>query len=207
MQNILTKRLKDEKVVEKWSTLIEGASGKQGALYTFIADKLESLNVPNITLSRQFIKPERGGIEKEKREFLVIENTKIGNYDIYISARDYGKQLSVAWYMVLEKDTLHRSLKQNPIRTIIAAPFIIISNVFSLVGRVASLSGSHAFGGKNGAIASFGRGFNLFDQEEIGAYTGTVHGAVTDGVEEIMNGLNLDFTKVDTKTRGFLNLS
>lgn len=143
MQNtILTKRLKGEKIVEKWSAIIEGASGKQGALYGLIADKLQSLNVPNITMSRQSIKPERGGIEKEKREFLVVENTKIGNYDIYISARDYGKQLSVAWYMVLEKDTLHRSMKQNPIRTLILGPFIMLRNIFALAGRAAARYGN-----------------------------------------------------------------
>lgn len=206
MQNILTKRLKGEKIVEKWSTLIEGASGKQGAFYGIVAEKLQSLNVPNISLSRQFIKPERGGIEKEKREFLVVENTKIGNYDIYISARDYGKQLSVSWYMVLEKDTLRRSMKHNPIRTILTAPFVMLHNMFALIGRVAARNGSTSFDGDVESVG-YSAGFNLFDQEEIGAYTGTVHSAVTDGVEEIMNGLNLDFAKIDTKTRGFLNLS
>jgi hypothetical protein len=206
MQNtILTKRLKDERVVEKWSTLIEGAAGKGDMLYKFIAEKLDSLHVPNITVARQLIKPERGGIEKEKREFLVVENTKIINYDIYISARDYGSQLSVSWYMVLEKDTLTRSMKQRPIYTLIRAPFVLLGNILAIASRhsegVASATGG------NTEVSGFGGGFNLFDQEEIGAYTATVHGAMKDGVEEIMEGLNLDFAKIDTKTRGFLNIS
>lgn len=48
---------------------------------------------------------------------------------------------------------------------------------------------------------------NLFDEEELTAYTTTVHHAVLDAVKEVMEGLNQDFAKVDRKSKGFLNIS
>ena len=47
----------------------------------------------------------------------------------------------------------------------------------------------------------------MFDFEELTAYGTTVHRAVIKAVEEIMGQLNMDFSKVDTKSRGFLNIS
>jgi len=48
---------------------------------------------------------------------------------------------------------------------------------------------------------------NLFDEEELTAYTTTVHHAVLGAVKEVMEGLNQDFAKVDRKSKGFLNIS
>ena len=45
------------------------------------------------------------------------------------------------------------------------------------------------------------------DKEEFGVFMSLIHQATTTSLEEMMNGLNLDFSKVDTHTEGFLNLS
>ena len=45
------------------------------------------------------------------------------------------------------------------------------------------------------------------DKEELGAYITTAHNVVLVALEELMNDLNLDFSKVDKHTEGFLNLS
>lgn len=48
---------------------------------------------------------------------------------------------------------------------------------------------------------------DLFKVEELSAFASLVHEALKAAVETAMNELNLDFTKVDTHTRGFLNIS
>ncbi len=48
---------------------------------------------------------------------------------------------------------------------------------------------------------------DIFDMEELSAYVTTVHHALIDATEEISKEVDFDFTKVDTVSRGFLNIS
>ena len=45
------------------------------------------------------------------------------------------------------------------------------------------------------------------DKEELGTYITVAHNVVLAALEEMMNDLKLDFSKVDKHTEGFLNLS
>src|SRR3989344_3100754 len=44
------------------------------------------------------------------------------------------------------------------------------------------------------------------DKEEFGVFMSLIHQATTASLEEVMNDLNLDFSKVNTHSEGFLNL-
>ncbi len=48
---------------------------------------------------------------------------------------------------------------------------------------------------------------SIYENEELSAISSIVHEAVKGAVEEVMGKLSLDFSKVDTKTRGILNIS
>ena len=48
---------------------------------------------------------------------------------------------------------------------------------------------------------------DIFKTEELSAFVTTVHQSLKDAVKQVMTEMNLDFTKVDTHTRGFLNIS
>ena len=48
---------------------------------------------------------------------------------------------------------------------------------------------------------------DIFKTEELSAFVTIVHQSLKDAVKQIMTEMNLDFTKVDTHTRGFLNIS
>jgi hypothetical protein len=48
---------------------------------------------------------------------------------------------------------------------------------------------------------------DLFDRQELGAFAGTVHHCVVFGSENIAEAVNFDFSKVDRKSRGFLNIA
>ena len=48
---------------------------------------------------------------------------------------------------------------------------------------------------------------SMAENEALGGYVSIVRGLFDNELKEMMEGLNLDFTKVDTKTRGFGNIS
>jgi coproporphyrinogen III oxidase len=47
---------------------------------------------------------------------------------------------------------------------------------------------------------------NLFDTEELTAYITTVHHALTDAVKTMMEEQKIDYTKIERRTQGFLNV-
>ena len=48
---------------------------------------------------------------------------------------------------------------------------------------------------------------DIFKTEELSAFVTTVHQSLKEAVKQVMSENNLDFTKVDTHTHGFLNIS
>lgn len=189
LTNKIPRKIKKEKIVEQWSALIEGAKGEGERVITETIRAIERLEAPDIYVSRQELKPGAGFIRK-KREFLVAEHKLLDTHDIYIGARDYGKQLFVSWYLVEEPITFLRMFKRNPIGAVIGWPFI------SLMRFLYFWQGGSKFMSL----------LNLFDTEELTAYVSTVHHALLDSVKAMMEDRKLDFTKIENRTRGFLNI-
>jgi len=185
-----TKKIKREKIVEQWSVLIVGANGEGERVIADTIRAIEKLEVPNIHVSRQERKPGAGFI-KTRREFLIAEHKLFDTHDMYIGARDYGKQLFVSWYLIEEPMAFWRVFRRNPIRAIFGWPFIILMRAFSF---------------SQGGNTKFFSLLNLFDTEELTAYVTTVHHALLDSVKAMMEDRKLDFTKVEDRTRGFLNI-
>lgn len=185
------RRFNKSQIGDQWSTLIEGANGEGEKIIKGVIRTIERLEAPNIFIKRENIRPGRGFIT-EPRELLVAEHRVFDNYDMYIGARDYGKQLFVSWYLVAQPTSFWRVFKRNPLKAIVTFPFILVLRVIS-----SAQGGSSEFFSK----------FNVFDTEELTAYVTTVHHAVLETTKELMENRHLDFTKVDTKTRGFLNIS
>lgn len=184
-------KLKQERIADQWSTLIEGANGKGEKVITDTMRAIENVNAPNVFISRKEVRPGNAGFIRIRREFLVAEHRQFDTYDMYIGARDYGKQLFVSWYLVAQPISFWRLFKRNPLRAILTAPFVIFARGIS-----------RTQGGSGDLFSSF----NLFDIEELTAYVTTVHHALLDSVKIVMEGQKLDFTKVEKRTKGFLNV-
>ena len=204
LNSLRAKSLRVEDVVQEWQTVIPKAQGKREILYTAFVHHLEELDIPNVELTERSVKTNGG-----KMDFIVVENSHLRNYDMYLTTREYGNQLIVSWYVIKEKPSFSRSLKLYPVRTVLLAPILIFLTMFSWFASFASGLGGSGGSGMNTSTLSlaFVENFSLYDEQEIHAYISTVHSAVKVGVDTMMKGLNLDFTKVDTKTRGFLNIS
>jgi len=163
-------RIKRDRIIEQWFTLIEGAEGKGDELSQKIGRLLGEVAVPNLVLEHKNVS--LGGLSallKGSRKLLVAENKYLKGYRIFIGARDYGKQLLVSWYLVVDEKELPRLAR--------------------------------AVGGDSMME------LDIFKTEELSAFVTIVHQSLKDAVKQVMSEFNLDFTKVDTHTRGFLNIS
>lgn len=179
------------RIVNDWSVLIAGAQGKEETLVKHVIQTLKDLETPNLKVERR--KVSLSGMFAESRKQLVVENRRLRGYHVFVSTMDYGKQLSVSWYLMLRENWLTRMLQMatlHPFLGLLAFPLVLVAKIF--------------YGTRGLTIPEL---MNMFDLEELTAYGTTVHHAVTKATEELMNSLNQDFSKVDTKTRGFLNIS
>ncbi len=193
-QRVWKIRLKDERIVEQWFTLVEGAEGKSAEFNRNVKKILVELAVPNLRLSQRDVSLGMWNrLLKGGRRFLVAENSYLRGYRIFIGARDYGHQLSVSWYLTLELGFLGKLLiaaAKNNFVAIFLFPIVLFAKIL--------------MGGRRYVVPET---MNLFDTEELRGYITTVHGAAKTATADLMKSLDLDFTKVDTKSRGFFNLA
>ncbi|MFH1029920.1 MAG: hypothetical protein V1770_01520 [bacterium] len=187
-----TKKLKDEKILERWAQLFPDAQGRSEKIFIEVRKEIDKLNPPHVLLREKNV---AGGVIKgqEKRKMLIAENNKLAGLIMYVGARDYGNQLLVSWYLVQEAtwlDRLCQALELNVIVTIIFLPLYLIVKLIERVTKRVSLEN-----------------MGVFETEELSAYTGAVHSAVINASRMVAEEINFDFSKVDTKSRGFLNLA
>lgn len=124
---------------------------------------------------------------------LIVENNKLSGLIMYVGARDYGKQLLVSWYLVEETSGLAHFRQILEMHWVVAMIFFPVYWAVKFIERIT----------KRVSLENMG----VFEAEELSAYTGTVHSAVIEASRIVAEEINFDFSKVDTKSRGFLNLS
>lgn len=188
-------RFKEEHIIERWSVLITGeeVSKKIKAVFSKTTENIQEVKTPKVELFEKevipsFIRKLRG----EGRTFLVAENKYLKGYKMYIGAMDYGEQLFVSWYLTLEPTGLRRFLAKLPTTVLVVLmPILFPFYLYVLIKR------------KTVHPADM----DIFDLQELSAYITTVHHALMDATEEIAKSVDFDFTKVDRKSRGFLNIS
>ena len=170
--------LQNKNITERWFAAIGGASGSGDKVLRDFISRVQAAGIPEIEVGSQSVSVGlgsklkgmfSGGGGSQNRGMLVIANKSLPGWLIYAGARDYGKQLLVSWYLVVDEKELPRLAR--------------------------------AIGG-----ASM-MGLDIFKTEELSAFVTIVHESLKDAVKQVMNEMNLDFTKVDTHTRGFLNIS
>jgi len=188
-------KLKEQEIIERWSVLISGGEvhtkGKQ--VFRKTTENIQGVKTPKVDLFEQevipsFVRRLRG----EGRTFLMAENKYLKGYKMYIGAMPYGEQLFVSWYLTLEPSWLRRLLAHLPnIVMLILMPVLFPLYLYLIIKR----KRVHP------------ENMDIFDLQELSAYITTVHHALIDATEDICKDVDFDFTKVDTKTQGFLNIS
>ena len=182
------------KTINSWSSLIGKAQGKNEILFNNVKKILGEIGVPNIDVDHRNVSLSGlSGMFAGGRRQLVVENNKLKGYHLFVSIEDYGKQLNVSWYLMLRTNWLTDMLRMaaiHPFTMLFMFPVVFFAKIF--------------YSSTGATIPEL---MNVFDIEELTAFTATVHHAVTGAVEEVMKGMDMDFSKVDTKARGFLNIS
>src|SRR3989338_4311050 len=170
--------LKNQNILERWFTAIGGASGQGEKVMTDFVARVDAAGIPSVSYDKKLLNVGLGNAMKnifrgggsQARHFIEIKNEAFVGLIIYVGVRDYGKQLLVSWYLVVDERELPRLARS--------------------MGMAASMMD-----------------LDIYKAEELSAFVSLVHGALKEAVQTAMKELNLDFTKVDTHTQGFLNIS
>jgi len=186
-------KFKESEIIEQWGTLIEGADGRQQEFYKTIRERLNALQPPKLEFSQEKICASLiRQLKGESRIFLVIKSKYFSGYVVRVGAEDYGKQLNISWYMTQTPSKIMQFLLGLP-----SLVFLLLYPVYlgvliyeKIVRKQVSLEN-----------------MDLFDKDEFSAFAGTVHHSVLFATQYVSEAVGFDFSKVDQKTRGFLNLS
>jgi hypothetical protein len=120
--------LRKERIIDTWAHLIDEAcidDGRQRAdtLYKDIATFLDATDAPNLRVERKHLSPSIiRGLSGDTREFLVLTDTtnfRMSPYQIYMSARPYGINLSAEWYLTYKPTPLMAILSLIPFVNVI----------------------------------------------------------------------------------------
>ena len=176
-------KITEEKTIDEWVALVNGAASKCDKTMEKLARAIQAEKIPNITISKKEIK-----LGRDPRPFLVIEHSFLKGYYMYVAALAYGEdRLNVVWYLVLGTPEISAG-RQQARRGGLEDPTTWMNNIFT--------------GGFNRVM-----NMSILDKLELTNYVTLVHGVVVDTTRELMKEQNLDFSKINTQTKGFLKLS
>lgn len=175
-----------DKVQDEWSAMIEGAKGHGDELLERVAHRVEQEDIPHAKLLRRSLSIEGS----EPHPFLVVANEKFKGFEALVGAYDYGSRLNVVWYFIYD------------------SPEHIESREAAAKGRVASDNWNekariHARSGGYTPIEQL----SILDKKELKNFATIVHESLKLEVKGTMDGLHLDYSKLDTSTKGFISLS
>ena len=208
-----TPSIEEDKIIEEWSQLVLGIGGKGEELLKSIARKIQEMNLPDVTLLRkEATLGKADSLSGNKaRDFVTMKHLRYPDYELWIGAIDRAGQLKVSWYLTVALPggiTGRLRAINKAQRDALPAPLKSFSLLPKMLGKMAAQKLTEKITGKPAPIRVRPEDMSMDDKEELGTYITLVHQqAVLAGLEEMMNNLNLDFSKVDKHSQGFLNLS
>jgi hypothetical protein len=106
--------LKEGKILEKWSTLMEKCKGYAEGLLQAVEKNLEGHQAPGVTWKRESVAPGwLKGLFGKRRDYLLVTHERFDDYLMCVGARDYGTNLDVYWYLIGSgKSPLVRAITQ-----------------------------------------------------------------------------------------------
>jgi len=106
-------KLKDESIVDEWTTLVERASGQAQFVYGETEKRLGASEIPGgCQWSREEVKA-GGWFSNVKRDFLVVTIEQFKDYKALIGVRDFGTHLHATEFIVAEPGFLKRAIAQK----------------------------------------------------------------------------------------------
>jgi len=196
--------ISDDNIVQEWSQLVLSMGNKGEELLKNIAQKIQELNMPNTTLAR---KEATLGNSNNRYEFVSVKHEKYPDYEVWIGAIDRMGQLKVSWFLTVALPNIVTAKMRAINKASKEMSSIRMPRVKGMLGKMIAQKINMKIHGGFVPIRVRPDDMTMDDKEEFGVFMSLVHQAVLGSLQEIMNDLNLDFTKVDSHSEGFLNLS
>lgn len=182
---------------DTWSTLIGGAQGRADSLLAHAEALIVATKAPDVRMERKRVAPGIiRGIFGVRRDFLVLtqdSNPRLRPFQLFLGARDYGLALDIYWYLTYRptwRDRLWLLIALIPGVNLLLLPVLALKLLSALVReRRVSLN------------------LDLFDESDLRAYVTNAHHCIMKAVDKLLGDLNIDPSKVDRKSRGFLGIS
>lgn len=94
--------LKEETILNQWSTLLTQGARQAGALMGAIEAQVRAAQIPG-GVSVSLDEVQSGGfMSKTRREFLIVKLEQFSDYRMYIGCRPYGVHLDVCRFVTVE---------------------------------------------------------------------------------------------------------
>jgi hypothetical protein len=103
--------LRREQVWDDWGVLVEDGQGQAERVFQETKSFIEKSQAPSLRIEMKKMAPSEFRLG-ERREFLEItdfDNPRLKPYQIFVNARDYGKNLDISWYLTF-RPTLWQAL-------------------------------------------------------------------------------------------------
>jgi len=105
--------LKDEKIIDRWSVLIENGQGKAEQIYQDTENFIKESKAPGIEIGQVRVRPSwLKGLFGRERDYMMVTNEGLDDYRMFIGARDYGDNLDVQWYLTCEPGFFKKTLSE-----------------------------------------------------------------------------------------------
>jgi hypothetical protein len=175
--------LRKESTIDTWGALIDQACPDDGQeradlMYTEITRQLDESEAPNLKVERKFVSPTfLRSVAGQQREFLVLTDTT--NYRL----KPYQIYISARPYGVSISAEWFLTYKPKLWMSALSLiPYV------SLVPKTLS-------------------DIDFFDQQDLGAYVSNAHHCTLRTVQELMEYLQQDPSKLNTTSKGFFTVS
>lgn len=170
--------LRKDQVLDSWSILIENAQGKSEGIFQNTNLLIKESKAPAVETERKSIVPGiMRGIAGTTRDFLVVADNQS------MRMKPYKIFLNARDYGDNLDVSWYLTFKPTLLQAVMCLlPFV---NIFPKTTM----------------------DIDLFDQQDLRAYTTITHHSVLKSVEKLMLEMNQDPSKIDRKSRGFLGIS
>src|SRR5262245_39473731 len=101
--------IRHDSVADSWNTLVHNGAGHDKWLLDTVEGMIREAQMPGVTTGQTDIS---GGMFSERRKFLVVNYARLRDYRLYISARDFGTNLDVSWYLTIQPGGLKRMVSK-----------------------------------------------------------------------------------------------
>jgi hypothetical protein len=170
--------LRNDQVLDSWATLIENAQSKSAEIFQKTQSFIRESKAPAIRIELKNISPGIvRGLMGTTREFLTITDQENGRLE------PYQIYINARDYGNNLDVSWYLTYKPTLLQSIAALlPYVnVIPSVLS--------------------------DLDLFDQQDLRAYTTNAHHCLLKAVDQVMISLNQDPSKIDRKSKGFLGIS